>query len=72
MSEGVGNVGKGWTYVSETSDGGDDVGALVHDDDGTGTETGLRVLEGVVVHTVEREHTVVVKCKSRTGLRRTA
>ena len=48
----MGRVGKGWTYVSETSDGGDDVGALVHDDDGAGTETRLGILERVVVHPI--------------------
>jgi hypothetical protein len=36
--------------LAETGDGADDVGGLVHDDDGSRTETGLRVLEGVKVH----------------------
>ena len=34
----------------EASDGRDDIGALVHDDNSTGTKTGLRILQGVVVH----------------------
>ena len=34
----------------ETADGADDVGALVHDDYGGGSETGLRVFQGVEVH----------------------
>ena len=55
MSEGVGNVGKGWTYVSETSDGGDDVSALVHDDDGTCSETRLGIFQRIVVHASEFE-----------------
>ena len=38
------------TYVSETGDSLDDVGALVHDDDGASTKTTLSVLEGVEVH----------------------
>ena len=45
----------GWTYVSETSDGGDDVGALVHDDDSTCSETGLGIFQRVIVHTSEFE-----------------
>lgn len=36
--------------LAETGDGADDVGGLIHDDDGRGTKTGLRVLEGVEVH----------------------
>ena len=36
--------------LAETGDGADDVGGLVHDDDGGRAETGLRVLEGVKVH----------------------
>jgi len=36
--------------LAETGDGADDVGGLVHDDDGGRAETGLRVLEGVEVH----------------------
>lgn len=36
--------------VAETADGSDNVGALVHDDNGSSTETRLAVLEGVKVH----------------------
>ena len=51
----MGHVGKDWTYVSETSDGGDDIGALVHDDDGTCSETRLGIFQRVVVHASEFE-----------------
>lgn len=34
----------------ETADGADDIGSLVHDDDGRGSETGLRIFQGVEVH----------------------
>lgn len=36
--------------LGQTGDGADDVGGLVHDDDGGGTQTGLGVLEGVEIH----------------------
>lgn len=36
--------------LGETGDGANDVGALVHDNNGGGTETRLRVLESVEVH----------------------
>lgn len=36
--------------VAETADGSDDIGALVHDNNGCGTETRLAVLETVKVH----------------------
>lgn len=36
--------------LGQTGDGADDVGGLVHDDDGGSTQTGLGVLEGVEVH----------------------
>jgi hypothetical protein len=36
--------------LAETGDGADNVGGLVHDNDSRGTETGLRILEGVEVH----------------------
>ena len=36
--------------VAETADGSDNIGALVHDDNGSSTETRLAVLEGVKVH----------------------
>lgn len=36
--------------LAETGDGADNVSGLVHDDDGSSTETGLRVLECVEVH----------------------
>jgi hypothetical protein len=36
--------------LAETGDGADNVSRLVHDDDGRGTKTGLRVLECVEVH----------------------
>ena len=36
--------------MSEAGNSLDDVGALVHDDDGTSTKTRLRILQGVVVH----------------------
>lgn len=36
--------------LAQAGDGADDVGRLVHDDDGSGTETGLGVLERVEVH----------------------
>ena len=36
--------------LGETSNGADDIGALVHDDNGGGTETRLGVLQGVEVH----------------------
>ena len=36
--------------VTETRDGAHNVGALVHDDDGSSAETGLAVLEGIEVH----------------------
>jgi hypothetical protein len=36
--------------LAETGDGTDNVGGLVHDDDSSGTETGLRILECVKVH----------------------
>jgi hypothetical protein len=39
--------------VGEARDCLDDVGALVHDDDGTRAETGLGVLERVKVHAVK-------------------
>lgn len=40
------------TYVSETCDGRNDVGALVHDDDGTRSQTGLRILERIIIHPI--------------------
>lgn len=36
--------------LAETGDGADNVSGLVHDDDGSSTETGLRILECVEVH----------------------
>lgn len=36
--------------VAETADGPDNIGALVHDDNGSSTETRLAILEGVKVH----------------------
>jgi hypothetical protein len=36
--------------LAQTRDSADDVGGLVHDDDGGRAETGLRVLKGVKVH----------------------
>lgn len=42
------------THGGETSNGLDDVGALVHDDDGAGPQTRLRIFERVVIHTSRR------------------
>lgn len=39
-----------YAYVCETSDGRDNVSALVHNNDGTSSQTGLSILEGVVIH----------------------
>lgn len=36
--------------MSETSDSFDNIRALIHDDDSTGTQPGLSILQGVVVH----------------------
>lgn len=38
------------THLGESGNGSDNVGRLVHDDDGTSTESRLQVLEGVKVH----------------------
>ena len=46
---GVGKRGTG-TDLGETGDGANDVGRLVHDDDGACSETRLQVLERVKVH----------------------
>jgi hypothetical protein len=39
-----------YTYFGEARDGGNDVGALVHNDDCTRAETSLRILERIKVH----------------------
>ena len=39
-------------YVSETCNSLDDIGALVHDNDGTRTKARLGILQGIVVHTI--------------------
>jgi hypothetical protein len=36
--------------LAQTGDSADNISGLVHDDDGGGTETGLRILQGVKVH----------------------
>lgn len=37
-------------YLGEPSNSGDDIRALVHDDDRTRSETRLCILQGVIVH----------------------
>lgn len=48
--ERMGRIVTDETYVGETGDGSNDIGALVHDDDRTRAETRLCVLEGIVIH----------------------
>ena len=39
-------------YVGETCNGLNNIGALVHDNDGTRTKARLGILQGIVVHTI--------------------
>ena len=39
-------------YVGEACNSLDNIGALVHDNDGTRTKARLGILQGIVVHTI--------------------